>query len=146
MVDLVAEHTLRSRALVRRQLGELLDLCEAPLPVRVSRVSPAAAPSPARPSPVAPSPVASSPTPSRAEPGPVDPIERLVVSLEGHLDDLTRQVKADVTPLAVATVREHVGLALLVAGGLGLMLGLVLGALGYPHSSPDAEGPRGDPD
>lgn len=56
-----------------------------------------------------------------------------------HLDDIARQVKQDVTPLAVDTARQHIGLALLLAGGIGLMIGLFLGALGYPQEQADVD-------
>ena len=128
VVSLVAEHTGRTRAMSRRLLGELLALLEAPPepPPRAHRPPPRA-------------------RRASEEPAhPLDPIEKLVVSLEGHLEDLTQQVKADVTPLAVATARQHVGIAMLLAGGLGLMLGLFLGAMGFPHDSADEEGGNGD--
>lgn len=113
---LVAEATGRTRAVSRRQLRELLAELDPP----------------SEPRPRAPR--------AAREPRHLDPLERLFVTLESHLEDLTKQVKADVTPLAVDTVRQHMGLALLIAGGLGMMLGLALGALGFPHQPAGDEG------
>ncbi|MES2641094.1 MAG: hypothetical protein V4850_16520 [Myxococcota bacterium] len=122
VVVLVAEQTGRTRAVSRRLLRELMAELETPPEPR--------------------------PRPRRAarepEPRPLDPLERLFVSLESHVEDLTKQVKADVTPLAVDTVRQHLGVALLLAGGLGLMLGLFLGALGFPHKDAREEGRDAD--
>ncbi len=132
VVALVAEHTERTRAWSRQQLGELLDLATAPPPVEVVSAPP---PRPRRTSEGAQARERAGATNGReADDRPLDPIEKLMSSLEGHLDELTQQVKADVAPLAVDTARQHLGLALLVSGGLGLMLGLFLGALGYPHA------------
>lgn len=124
VVALVAERTGRTRAVSRRLLRELLAEVDAP-----------AAP-----------PAARTPRPANREPEPphLDALERLFTTLESHLDDLTRQVKADVAPLALDTVRQHMGMALLIAGGLGVMLGLALGALGFPHAGAEKEG--GDAD
>jgi hypothetical protein len=108
---LVAARTGRTRAHSRRQLREILAELDPPSEPRPRARRDAREP----------------------EPRPPDPLERLFVSLESHLEDLTRQVKSDVTPLAVDTVRQHVGVALLIAGGLGMLLGLFLGALGFPH-------------
>ena len=76
----------------------------------------------------------------RNESGVAEPIESLVSSLEGHLEALAHEVKSDMAPLAAKTAREHLGLVLLLTAGIGLVVGLFLGALGYPHDEPDAEG------
>lgn len=115
LVELIATRTDQTRALTRRQLAELLTLVST---------------SPRRPRPAAQSSAASS-SPA------VEPLDRLVHSLEEYLDDLTRQVKRDVAPLALNSARENMGLALLLAGGFGLTLGLFLGAMGYPHEKLD---------
>lgn len=130
VVALVAENTGQTRALCRRQLFELLALASEHAP------EPAAAPSPSR---AAPRRAARAPSPEPAEPSPVEPLDRLVRNLEEHLDDIARQVKQDVAPLAVDTARQHIGLALLLSGGIGLMVGLFLGALGYPQEAGDVD-------
>lgn len=132
LVTLVAEHGERTRAMTRRLLAELLLLAReqqapAPPPSRAPRATSRRVQAAA----------------ATADSNPLDPFDRLVSSLEDHMEDLARQVKDDVTPLAVDTARRHLGLSLLLAGGIGLMVGLFLGALGYPHD-PDALGE--DPD
>ena len=119
VVALVAEETGRTRAVSRRQLRELVAELEPP-------------PEPRPPAPAAP--------PAPPDPARLDALDRLFNTLESHLDDLTRQVKADVAPVALDTVREHVGIALLIAGGVGVMIGLTLGALGFPHAGAEEEG------
>lgn len=114
LVAHIAERTGQGRVMSRRLLAELLDLC-AP---RAARPRPRAAPAAASGS---------------------EPLDNLVASLEAWLDDLTRQVKREVAPMALNSARQHIGMALLLAGGLGLMVGLVLGALGYPHEKTDGD-------
>ncbi|NOY24956.1 MAG: hypothetical protein GXP62_03700, partial [Oligoflexia bacterium] len=128
LVALIAGHSGHTRALTRQQLGELLDVATQPSPQdapppgadRRDSTSQARARRP-------------------ADPSPLEPLDRLVRSLEEHLDDMARQVKQDVATLALDTARQHIGLALLLAGGLGLMVGLILGALGYPQEVEDGE-------
>lgn len=122
VVALVAEHTGRTHALTRRLLRELMAELDLPPEPRPQVRSVAREP----------------------EPPHLDALDRLFNTLESHLDDLTKQVKSDVTPLAVDTVRQHLGLALLIAGGLGMMLGLTLGALGFPHAGAGKEDADGD--
>lgn len=133
VVVLVADHTERTRALTRRQLAELLAVALEPAPEPLPRPGPRVAPRP-------------SARAADREPLPpaLEPFDRLLRSLEGHVDELTQQVKADVAPLAMDTARQHIGLALLLAGGLGLMLGLFLGALGYPQNGKGFEGTDDD--
>ena len=122
VVSLVAAHTERTKVLTRRQLAELLAIATEPEPEpqpQPQRAKPARSASRRKPAP--------------DETSPTEPLDRLVRNLEEHLDDIARQVKQDVTPLAVDTARQHIGLALLLAGGIGLMVGLFLGALGYPQ-------------
>lgn len=142
VVALVAESADLTRARTRRLLGELLEEAtpsERPAAPRATR--------PAGPRPAA----AGSRDARDAGSSPLDPFERLVGALEGHLDELAQQVKADVAPLAADTARKHLGLSLLLAGGIGLMVGLFLGALGYGGEAaapdvddPDREAPRGN--
>jgi hypothetical protein len=118
VVAQIAEATGRTRAVSRRQLRELMAELDPPSEPRLRTRRTAREP----------------------EPRHLDPLERLFVTLESHLDDLTKQVKSDVTPMALDTVRQHVGISLLIAGGLGMMLGLALGALGFPHPPAGNEG------
>lgn len=117
LVELIASRTDQTRALTRRKVAELLSLLNPP-PKR-ARATPGTRPPPSPSTPVS------------------EPLDRLVISLEEYLDDLTRQVKRDVAPLALSSAREHMGLALLLAAGLGLTVGLFLGAMGYPREKTD---------
>lgn len=111
---LIAEHAGRTKALTRRLLAELLGVVSEkvrppPPPRRSNRAT------------------------REPESSVAEPVESLVSSLEAHLEDLTREVKRDVAPLAADTAREHLGLVLLLTAGIAFAVGLFLGALGYPH-------------
>lgn len=133
VVVLVAEASGRTRAKSRQLLGELIEVVQQPMR--------AAPPTPRPPPPQPPAPVPPERPPPRREPESrvAEPVESFIASLEGHLEDLTREVKRDVAPLAADTAREHLGLVLLLTGAIGFALGLFLGALGYPHDNPSEE-------
>ncbi|MCK6507811.1 hypothetical protein L6R53_31340, partial [Myxococcota bacterium] len=98
VVALIATHTGHTRAMTRRHLAELVSLALDPEPAPTPAASPPPRARPARPRPA---PRARAPRPDDDDddgPSPVEPLDRLVRSLEVHLDDIARQVKQDVTP------------------------------------------------
>ncbi len=103
---LVAEHTSATRVTVRRQLGELLALAERPAAKRAANGAPPAA---ERPKPMV---------------DQVDDVLAAVRRLESFAADEAKRMSAKLIPAAETRVRENLWVSLLLALGLGLILGL----------------------
>ncbi|MBL9026155.1 MAG: hypothetical protein JNL21_28435 [Myxococcales bacterium] len=108
VVALVADHTDRTRVVVRRKLGELLVVAEKAEPQR--RENGAAAPAEAR-------------KPALEQ---MDEIIATVRRLEAFAADEAKRVSAKIIPAAESRVHKSPWMSLLFALGLGLIFGLWL--------------------
>lgn len=134
----VATHTDHTRTLVRRHLEELASLrppvAAAPKTAEDgssessdhgATVEPLQKPSPSpSSSPTAP------PSPDsdlKADPAAASTIDQLLGELEARTDQLIQDFKADMLPELEKKARSNLGTSLLMALGLGLILGLLLG-------------------
>ncbi len=100
-VAYISGETDRTQTLIRRQIQELTTLVEA-----------AAAP------------ITSS---NGAEPSPPSSIENLLDDLESRTEHLIQELKAEMLPELEQRARGNLGQSLLIALGIGFVLGLILG-------------------
>ncbi|QQE65160.1 hypothetical protein GFS31_18450 [Leptolyngbya sp. BL0902] len=130
----IATHTDHTRALVRRHLAELASLLPTEPPP-----DPVAEPAPENTRPAEPAP-ATVPEASKATFNATDPatvpetsndlpstIDQLLGELEQRTDQLMQDFKADLLPELEQKARRNLGTSLLMALGLGIIVGLLLG-------------------
>ncbi len=117
-VAYISDETDRTQTLIRRQIKELASLVE---PEDKAAIAPPSAPEFEDKAPSVP------PSPSKDGVSPPSSIENLLDDLESRTEHLIQELKAEMLPELEQRARSNLGQSLLIALGIGFVLGLILG-------------------
>lgn len=117
VITYVAHQTEHTQTLVRRHLQELASLVE---PLEPTQPPPSSSDS----NPTVAVPAAAPADTDAATPSSID---QLLSDLESRTDQLMQDFKAEMLPELEKKARSNLGMSLLIALGLGVILGLLLG-------------------
>lgn len=104
VVGLIAKHTDRTKAAVRRQLGELVAIAEAGTNGVHERVRP--------------------PEPRKGRADQIDEVLSAIRRLESFATEEAKRVSDKVLPIAETKVRQNLWISIIFTFGLGLIFGL----------------------
>ena len=113
----ISGETDRTQTLIRRQIKELASLVE---PEDKAAIAPPIAPEVEDKAP------SISPSPSKDDVSPPSSIENLLDDLESRTEHLIQELKAEMLPELEQRARSNLGQSLLIALGIGFVLGLIL--------------------
>ncbi len=125
LVEVLAEHTDHTRALLRLQLAELVLVAERMAEMAGQPARPGVGARP-RPGPGASAPSADAREGARPPP-PLGDVDLLLGQVEAYLWELARAVPYDIASASARGARRHLGVSLSISAAIGFLVGLFIG-------------------